>query len=33
MVVGNERAGIVEKVDPGVHSLVPGDHIILLSQV
>jgi NDMA-dependent alcohol dehydrogenase len=29
MVVGHEGAGVVEKVGPGVYSLVPGDHVIL----
>jgi S-(hydroxymethyl)glutathione dehydrogenase/alcohol dehydrogenase len=29
MVVGYESGGIVEKVGPGVYSLVPGDHVIL----
>jgi len=29
MVVGHESGGIVEEVGQGVHSLVPGDHVIL----
>jgi len=29
IVLGHEAAGIVEAVGPGVHDLVPGDHVVL----
>ena len=31
MVLGHEAAGVVEAVGPGVTSLVPGDHVVLVA--